>query len=390
MIAVEATAALVIAALGAFSTALAWRLLVVRRRVKRLLGEAATLSRELHETRGRLDARLALGDGIVAFDAERNVRYISSTAALLFAVDAGSIVHLSDVALLRDQAVHEALVRTLHDPSRQEGALAVERGGRVLEVTIAPVEEAGDWAAIALIQDVTDVRRLETMRREFLGNVSHEFRTPLASIKAVLESLDAGGLDDRTIAVEFIGLAEAEVDRLTQLVEELTELGRIESGQVPFRFEASDPRELLEVTVRRMTAQAQRAGITLRVEPGPPLPRIRADRERLGRALVNLVHNALKFTPPDGAVTVSAARNDAGIELRVQDTGAGIAPAEIERIFERFYKADRSRGGQGTGLGLAIVRHTVEAHGGRVSVRSSPGVGSTFTVNLPVVTGSAR
>jgi two-component system phosphate regulon sensor histidine kinase PhoR len=229
---------------------------------------------------------------------------------------------------------------------------------------------------------MTEIRRAETTRRDFVANVSHELRTPLAGIKAVVETLRDGALEDREAAREFLGRVDAEVDRLVQLVEELLQLARIESGAAPPAMADVSVAGLLAMTVDRFRPQAERAGVTLAILDRPR-GRVRADPDRLGQAIGNLIHNALKFTPPGGQVTVGAMEADGAVRITVADTGSGIDPADLPRVFERFYVADRSRSRRGTGLGLAIVKHVVRAHGGSVSVESALGKGSTFTIELP-------
>jgi two-component system phosphate regulon sensor histidine kinase PhoR len=175
-----------------------------------------------------------------------------------------------------------------------------------------------------------------------------------------------------------------EIDTITQIVQELLELSRIESGQVPLQLKPTHVRSLLMRPVERMRFQAERAGITLSLDYSEDLPLVLADAERIEQVVVNLLHNAIKFTPPDGRIHVSAIREGDFIVFGVEDSGAGIASQDLPRIFERFYKADRARAGSGTGLGLSIARHIVEAHGGRIWVESVQGEGSRFFFALPL------
>jgi signal transduction histidine kinase len=190
-------------------------------------------------------------------------------------------------------------------------------------------------------------------------------------------------MEDPTVANEFLERVDAEVDRLIQLVEELLQLARIEAG-AELSLGDVEPEELLSRCVERFRHQAERAGVQLSLDVPDALPIIRADAARLDQAVGNLVHNALKFTPSAGQVTVSAAQSDGHLQVTVSDTGTGIDPADLPRIFERFYVVDRARSGRGTGLGLAIVKHVALAHGGSVDARSTPGRGSTFTITLPL------
>jgi len=237
------------------------------------------------------------------------------------------------------------------------------------------------------LQVPSPLRRLEPQRRDFVANVSHELRTPLASLKAMVETLEAGAIGDRAAAGDFLYRIHQEVDGLSQLVNELLALSRIESGEE--RLDAADvsPYLLLTQAAQRMAPLADRAGVRLSVDAPADLPPVRADPGQIGRVLTNLVHNALKFTPAGGAVTLGAAPAGDAIALSVRDTGMGIEADEVGRVFERFYKTDRARATGGTGLGLAIAKHIVAAHGGTIVAASDgAGRGSTFTLTLPRAT----
>jgi two-component system phosphate regulon sensor histidine kinase PhoR len=222
------------------------------------------------------------------------------------------------------------------------------------------------------------------VRRDFISNVSHELRTPLASLKALTETLQTGALEDPPAARRFLQRIETEVDALTQMATELLELSRIESGQVPLARRPVEPARLLRIATDRMHAQAERARLNLDCACPPGLPHVHADPARIEQVLVNLIHNAIKFTAPGGHILVSAAPSGEFVQFSVTDTGIGIPSEELARIFERFYRVDRSRTGGGTGLGLSISRHIVEAHSGRIWATSEEGCGSNFLFTLPV------
>jgi two-component system phosphate regulon sensor histidine kinase PhoR len=228
------------------------------------------------------------------------------------------------------------------------------------------------------------VRRLETVRRDFISNISHELRTPLASLKALADTLRDGALEDPPAAQRFLDRMEVEVDALTQMVQELLELSRIESGQVGFEMAQVPVVNVVRPPVERLRPQAERADLQLSVDLAPDLPPVLADAERMQQVITNLVHNAIKFTPPGGEVAISATAGEGEVIISVRDTGVGIPADDLPRIFERFYKADRARSGGGTGLGLAIAKHIVLAHGGRIWAESVEGRGSTFYVALPL------
>jgi two-component system phosphate regulon sensor histidine kinase PhoR len=236
-----------------------------------------------------------------------------------------------------------------------------------------------------LLEDITELRRLETVRRDFVSNVSHELRTPLTSLKALTESLRAGAFEEPETAKRFLAHIETEVDALSELVSELLELAKIESARVPLQIEPSDPCAIIQRAAERLALQAQRAGLSLDVECPPNATRVRADAVRLEQVLVNLLHNAIKFTPSEGSVWVGAEPLDGEARFYVRDTGVGIPEDDLPRVFERFYKTDQARSNKGgTGLGLAISKHIVEAHGGRIWAESVEGQGSTFSFTIPI------
>jgi two-component system phosphate regulon sensor histidine kinase PhoR len=236
---------------------------------------------------------------------------------------------------------------------------------------------------LLVIQDLTNLRRLETMRSDFVANVSHELRRPITSLKAMAETLEEGALNDPVAARDFVARMHREIDGLAQLVNELLALTRIESGAEPLTLDRRAPGDLLAEAARRMGPLAARAGVALLVEPTSASD-VRADADRIEQVLANLVHNAVKFTPRGGTVRLSAVDDDGRVSFSVSDTGAGIEAADLDRVFERFYKADRARSSEGTGLGLAIAKHLVQSHGGRIEARSDGrGKGATFRFTLP-------
>jgi two-component system phosphate regulon sensor histidine kinase PhoR len=205
----------------------------------------------------------------------------------------------------------------------------------------------------------------------------------LASLKALVETLQEGALEDPPAANRFLSQMVREIDNLTQLVQELLELSRIESGKVPLNRTPIQPVDLLDQAHNRMALQAERAGISIvRIEEDN-LPLVFADSIRISQVLLNLLHNAIKFTPPGGRITLQATNRVHDVVFSIQDTGVGIPSQDRLRIFERFYKTDRSRSGGGTGLGLSIAKHLVEAHGGHIWVESTEGSGSTFSFSIP-------
>lgn len=337
----------------------------------------------LKQTRLRLEAVLSgLVDGVVLTDEDGLVLRMNEAAENLLEVDGKIAVGKGFVQVSRDHELNQLLRRALEGESSQA---AIEHGlnRRTLLTSAQVIEGAHERLGMVVLRDISELRRLETVRREFVANVSHELRTPLTSIRALVETLEAGAIEDETVSMEFLGRIVGEVDRLTELVEDLLDLARLEAGRTRLRYERVDPLELVRAGADRLRPQVERARLTLTVTDGEALREIDVDRIRIEQVLINLVHNAIKFTPPGGEIRIDVGQKSGRTTIRVADTGVGIAADEQLRLFERFYKSDKARNTGGTGLGLAIVKHIVQGHGGEISVESVAGEGATFIVSIP-------
>lgn len=233
----------------------------------------------------------------------------------------------------------------------------------------------------AFYTDITQMKKLERVRTEFLGNVSHELRTPIFSTQGLLETLLNGAIDDKKVNRNFLKKALANTERLNELLGELIDISRIESGEMKLRFRFFDVVAFLQTIVGEMQTYAEQRSINLKLEGETAASiEVYGDKERLRQVMVNLIDNAIKYSEPNDNVTVKFVEKPERVEISVEDTGMGIAPQHLPRIFERFYRVDRDRSREmgGTGLGLAIVKHIVEAHGAEIKVESEVGVGSKF------------
>ena len=355
----------------------------MRRAVRRAEAQTSRLASEQE----RLVAVLEhLADALLIADGQGRVRLLNPAAARLFGVEEAGALGRPLSYVVRDHRIVALWERCRESGEEQAEPLEGGRLGenRFLQVIVTPLEGLAEPAATLLIlQDLTRIRRLETVRRDFISNISHELRTPLTSLKALVETLRDGAMDDPPAARHFLTRMEEEVDALAQMVEELLELSRIESGQVPLRLRPTPVETIVRPPVERLRLQAERKGLRLTTDLPPDLPLVLADAQRMQRVIGNLVHNAIKFTP-QGGVEVGASLQGEEVVITVRDSGVGIPAEVLPRIFERFYKADRARSGGGTGLGLAIAKHLVLAHNGRIWAESREGEGSAFHVALPV------
>lgn len=338
----------------------------------------------------------ALDAGVIVVDAERTILYCNQPAAELFGVEVPDVLRHSVIALLRDYHAERMIEHAMRHHEPQSTTLKPLLSNRTIRIWCEPAIEQG---ALLVARDLTHVSQLERARRDMVVNVSHELRTPLASIKLLVETLAT--LPPPPLMQRMLGQVDHELSAVMQLVDELHDLSQIESGRMALQFRPTPVHEIIDRAVSRIEPQVNHKQIHLVTQIAPLLPLIEVDADRFSQVLLNLLHNAVKWTDSGGEITVSATLVPASeverhavprataaqwVRLAVADTGAGIPAAALSRIFERFYKVDRARtrGKGGTGLGLAIVKHLTEGHGGVAWATSVEGAGSTFAVALPV------
>jgi len=319
-------------------------------------------------------------DGIFIVDSQRRITLVNRAATRLLKTPESLVEVCSFIEVIHDHELDSMLRRCLESGEQQRGTVEAGSDRRFLGVTVTPL---GD-GALMLVQDLTGFRKMEIARRDLVSNISHELRTPISSIKAITETLQEGAINDKQTALKFLKNMSEEVDRLAQMVSELTKFSGIESGEVAIKLEPLNIGETIRHVADRLKPQAERNGLTIALKIPEQLPRPLADREKFENVLINLVHNAIKFTPPEGEVEISARSETGKILVSVRDTGTGISPDDLPRIFERFYKGAKARSGGGDGLGLAIAKHIIRAHNGEIWAESEFGKGSTFTFSLPL------
>ncbi len=366
--------------------------------------EIGALGRALNVLAGRLKAKIeefeqerakvaaildGMVEGVVAVDGHDQIMLLNERARAMFGLGAVRGERRPVLEVIRNADLHQIL-----GEARRAGEGVVSRRemvlggpvGRRLQANAVRLRLAGEDAVVMVLQDVTELRRLEQVRTEFIANLSHELRTPLTAIQGYLETLLGGALDDPEHARRFLEIAARHTERLGRLLGDLTDLSNIELGRVRLRREPVRVDEVVDSVLAILRARAEAGAVTLESHVAAGTPPVLADRDRLAQILLNLVDNAVKYTPEGGRVTVRAGRwgRDA-VEVAVQDTGIGIPAADLPRITERFYRVDKARSRElgGTGLGLAIVKHLVIAHGGELRIESEPGRGTTARVTLP-------
>ncbi|HXC62667.1 MAG TPA: ATP-binding protein [Nitrospiria bacterium] len=344
---------------------------------------------EITEDRARLAAILSgMVEGVMVLDRQGRILMINIAMERMFRLKGDLIVGKTFIEVLRHHQLNEFIQTTLKTPANRSVEIMIqtpeERVFTVQASTAAETQESSP-VAVFVFHDVTELKRLEHVRKDFVANVSHELRTPLTSIKGYLEALVDGAKDDPQKCLQFLEVAQQHADQLNNLITDLLQLSQIESGRYEWKRERINPGNLIGKAIELMRPMAEKKHQSLTISSGSSLPPITGDTDRLTQVLINLLENAVKYTPEGGKIEVEARRNGDSMEIIVNDTGLGIPKKDLPRIFERFYRADRARSRElgGTGLGLSIVKHIVEAHGGGVQAESEPGKGSKFTIVLP-------
>ncbi len=329
-----------------------------------------------------------MADGVIITTTLGNVQMANLAALTLFKQTREHVIGRTFAEVVRHHDIIRLWQRCMETGEAHHNVIEVH-GGLFLQVDCTPLfEEDVQAGCVVLLHNLTSVHRLETVRRDFISNISHELRTPLASLRAVVDTLQDGALDDPPAAKRFLARADHEIDALTQMVQELFELSRIESGRVPLKLKGDAIETVIENVIGRMQSSAQRKNLAIEYSVQKNLPLALIDARRVEQVLTNLLHNAIKFSLDDGNVTIRAERlksNAKFIRVSVKDTGVGIPKHALSRIFERFYKIDRVRtSGGGTGLGLAIAKHLIHVHGGEIWAESKENKGSIFYFTLQI------
>ena len=332
--------------------------------------------------------------GIILLDAEHRITLLNDRAALMIDYEQSQWIGQLYTAMKHPVELPSLINLSLESKrSIREELTIFYPFERIVEINIVPLymDENRYRGLIVMIHDITTIRKLEMMRREFVANVSHEIKTPLTALKGFAETLLSGALDDRETARSFLQIIYNEADRLNRLITDILQLSKMESGQYLLNYSPVELKPLLEKLMKMMATQAQMKSISLHIEATEETF-VEADEDLLLQILINLVSNGINYTPNGGRVTVSAEYIELPeatdlMRITVSDTGIGIPKQDQQRIFERFYRVDkaRSRESGGTGLGLSIVKHLVELHYGSIAVDSRPGLGSNFTIELPLL-----
>jgi two-component system phosphate regulon sensor histidine kinase PhoR len=359
-----------------------------------LAGVFDRMQRDLAERRDQMEdhaERLqtvlsSMAEGVLAVGPDKLILLANEAARQLLDFATPDSHGRSLLAVTRARPVYDVIAQALASPApvmKEFDAPGPIRRKLALRATRLPGDPCP--GVVVVLHDMTELRRLESLRRELVANVSHELKTPLAAIKGYAETLRLGAINDQDHNLHFVRRIEEQADRLHKMILDILQLARVESGQESFEYRDVSVANLLQQCSEQFAAASVAKQVELSIQPPPPSLSIYADEEGVQTILSNLVDNAIKYTSSGGRVSVGASEQDSFVALEVADTGVGIPEQHLERVFERFYRVDKARSSElgSTGLGLSIVKHLTQAFGGNVSVISQAGRGSTFRVELP-------
>lgn len=336
----------------------------------------------------KLDAVISsMFEGVMLTDEKGSILMMNPSLRKLFLIDSAT-EGKRPIEILRNNKIQEIVDNIIKTSRRYaaEETLAGMPEEKTILINGAPVMRNNRMqGAILVFHDITELRHLERIRKDFVANVSHELRTPLSNIKGYAETLLAGALQDKNNSRDFTEIIHKESERLSKIIDDLLDIARIESGKMDMAFLAVEAGPLVTKVCDILKKSALDKSIRIDISIPGDTPKLLADEGRLAQVLLNLLDNAIKYTPEHGSIKVRASKADGFVQFDVSDTGIGIPDNDIPRIFERFYRVDKARSRElgGTGLGLSIVKHLIQAHGGQVWVRSALGKGSTFSFTIP-------
>ena len=324
-----------------------------------------------------------MADGVIVVNSNGQVELMNLSAEWMLESPNREADRIQLAEVVRDDGILQLVSEARATRQTRQAELELVHRRRFLNVIATPLSEGSDEGVLLTLQDVTSLWQVETTRREFVSNVSHELRSPLAAIRAMTETLQDGALNDTDTAQDFLTRILNDTQRMTTMVNDLLVLSRLESGQAPIHLAPVSLESVVAEIESRFDVSPDHERLKLETNVPDGIPLVMGEADKLNQVLANLVENAVKVTGDGGLISISANATDRWVEVKVSDNGIGIAREHLPHVFERFYKVDRSRRDGGTGLGLAIVKHLVQAHGGDIKVESVEGEGSAFSFTLP-------
>ncbi len=343
-----------------------------------------TITEDRNEMRAILSSMI---EGVVAIDRDEKLILFNSACEKLFNLSKAQVIGKFFWEVIRHNELNNLLKEAVNKGKLQTKELTLFLSEeKMFRVHALPIKgEEGISGVVAVLHDITEIKRLERIRIEFVANVSHELRTPLTSIRGFIETLKDGAIDDPKNSRKFLNIIETHTERLNNLINDLLGLSKIESKEIKMEFQLANIRELIEDVISHFKGAIEQKGHRIEIDFLADFPQVEIDSEKIERAFNNLLDNAIKFTPKNGRICIRTVDKEKDIQIEISDTGIGIPQKHLPRLFERFYRVDKARSRElgGTGLGLSIVKHIIQAHGGTVGVESKIDKGSKFFFTLP-------
>jgi len=361
------------------------------RAIQDLSARLARQQQQSFNDKNELNAILSsMVEGVMVIGRDERILYVSPNLSDMFRMRSKDVALKPYWEVIPHQQINSCIKEALKQKQAVNKEITLLGAQDIFfSLQVSPVVQEGHLSSVvAVFHDITELKKLIRVRSEFVANVSHELKTPLTSIKGFAETLgEEGGLEDAANTRKFLGIIQKQAQRLEMLVDDLLSLSAIESKEAKMDAAAQDVAPIIQSVVAMRKPAIDAAGHRITVDVPPALPKVYIDRNRIEQVFINLLDNAVKFTPAKGEVRIRARAEGPFVRVDIEDTGVGIAPEHLSRIFERFFRVDKARSIEsgGTGLGLAIVKHIVQAHQGKVEVQSIPGRGSTFSVFLPLI-----
>ncbi|MFA5143265.1 MAG: ATP-binding protein [Candidatus Omnitrophota bacterium] len=344
--------------------------------------------KNISSEKAKLEAILSsMFEGIMLTNERGEILLLNPSIRKLFFIDS-SPEGRKPLEVIRNNAIQEIVDRVLHENREvitQEVSISIPEQKTIMINGVPIIKDNIIEGAVFVFHDITELKRLEEIRKDFVANVSHELRTPISSIKGYAETLLDGKVDNEDTVKEFLSIIYQDSNRLANLIDDLLDLSKIESGKMKMEFEPLEILPIVSRCVNVLEKTAKDKTLSLKLDIPADLSKVLGDHKRLSQVFLNLLDNAIKYTPEGGSITVIATSKEKIVQIDISDTGIGIAEKDLPRIFERFYRVDKARSRElgGTGLGLSIVKHIIQAHNGQVWVQSTLGQGSTFSFTIP-------
>ena len=345
--------------------------------------------KKISSEKAKLEAILSsMFEGIMLTNERGEILLLNPSIRKLFLIDS-SPEGRKPLEVIRNNTIQEIVDRVLNENREvitQEVSVFIPEQKTIMINGVPIVKDNVIEGAVFVFHDITELKRLEDIRKDFVANVSHELRTPISSIKGYAETLLDGKVDSQDTVKEFLNIIYQDSNRLASLIDDLLDLSKIESGKMKMEFEPLEIPPIVNRCVNVLEKSAKDKSLSIKLALPADLPKILGDHKRLSQVFLNLLDNAIKYTPEGGSITVSASCQEKVAQIDISDTGIGISEKDLPRIFERFYRVDKARSRElgGTGLGLSIVKHIVQAHNGQVWMQSTLGQGSTFSFTIPI------